>query len=231
MRAYARREELYNKTTYNRPADVLAVFKDDDLLAAPGQRFVNTPYGYLLLGLLIERVSGLSLEDSLRHHVFGPAGMSTADLEEASAIVPYRAGGYRRLKSGALIRAIHVDMSDRRASDGIIGTVVDLGRFAEAWLNHKLIGPELTQVMSTGYHTAAGQETHYGLGCFVREETGRRIVGHSGWQPGAAAFLVIAPDQRAAVAVLANLGQADVKSIGLALLDILVDGATRPETE
>ncbi len=227
IRAHATRDVLFNRKHYIRIVDSIEVFKDAPLLAKPGQRFINTPFGYTLLGLLVERVSRMTFDDYLRVHLFEPSGMQAAGVEDLITVVPHRARGYLRKKDGTLINSYFVDLSDRYPSDGLVGTVEDLARFAIALMSDKLLDPEMFKVMTTEYQTRAGFKTHYGMGCFVREEAGRRIIGHGGWLPQVTSFLLIVPDRKAAVAVLTNLEQADVKAISLTVMNrVLGEGVT-----
>jgi CubicO group peptidase (beta-lactamase class C family) len=226
IRACTTREEMFNREHYRRLVDTLELFKEDPLIDKPGERFINTPYGYTLLGLVVERVGAMPFEDYLQKHIFEPLGMRHTDRETLSEIVPHRARGYVLQKDGSLKNSYFVDLSARYPADGITSTAEDLARFAVGLLTAKVLEPPMIKVMSTEYQTRAGEKTHYGLGCFVREEAGRRIVGHAGWVPQATSFLLILPDDRAAVAVLTNLEQADVKTISLKVADILLSEKT-----
>lgn len=217
------RDELFNRKSYRRLIDAIVPFKDDPLVAKPGERFLNTPYGYTLLGLVIERVTGTEYGKYLKKTIFEPLDMTATGVEDLAAIVPHRARGYILRKDQTVRNSAFVDLSAHVPADGLVSTVDDLARFAAAFMDGKLLSPPFTKLMMTEYRTAAGEPTHYGLGCFVREEHGRRIVGHGGWQPQVSSFLLIAPDQRAAVVVLANLEQADTKTIALGILDMLLD--------
>jgi CubicO group peptidase (beta-lactamase class C family) len=222
LRACKSRDELFNRKHHLRLVDTLDYFKDDPLLAEPGQRFINTPFGYTLLGLVVERVGGLTFGDHIRENIFAPAGMKTAGLENLSAIIPHRARGYVLQKDGSLKNSYFVDLSVRYPGDGMVATAEDLGRFAIGLLTARLLDPPTIELMTTAYRTKSGEQTHYGLGCFVREHNGRRIIGHAGWQPQVATFLLIIPENHASVVVLANLEQADVKTIALSVADMML---------
>ncbi|MFQ5463499.1 MAG: serine hydrolase domain-containing protein [Phycisphaerae bacterium] len=215
-------EELFNSKRYARLVDALDPFKDDPLIAPPGQRFLYTPLAYTLLGLIVERVSGLGFRDYLKQHVFGPASMDAADVDDPTRIIPRRARGYVRRKDGSVSNARFVDSSLLLPAEGIVATAEDLAKLAIAWQSGRLVDAPLRDLMMTEYKTAGGYGTHYGLGCFVRTWAGRKIVGHGGWQPQVSSFLLILPEDRIAVAILANLEQADVKTMSLHIAKILL---------
>lgn len=218
-------EEYYNRKHYNTPLATLEVFKDDPLRAKPGDRFIYTTYGYSLLGIVAERISGMPFDEFVKREVFGPVGMPSSGIEDLEAVVPHRASGYVIPKSGELKNSTFVDLSIRAPGDGMVSTVRDLARFAIAINTRSILTPELIERMTTARKASAGLEIPYGLGFFVREADGRRIIGHgSGGHPGASSFLVMYPDQHIAVAVIANLEFVDMSKIGLAVGRIVLDG-------
>lgn len=219
-------DELFNKKHYRRLLDGLEVYKDDALMFPPGDRFLSTPYGFHLLGLVVERVTGEEFGVHLQTDLFAPLGMSATRLDDHSAVIEHRAAGYILRKDHSLRNSPFVDLSIRYPSDGLLSTVGDMARFAKAFLSAELLRPEMVEVMTTPYRTKKEHETHYGLGCFVRTERGRRVVGHAGWQPRVSTILLIVPARQLAVILLANLEQADVRRMSLDLVDILLGAAT-----
>ncbi len=240
LRHYKSKEDFLSRKHYDRLLDTLAVFKEDPLMVRPGERFLYSTFAYNLIGLIVERVSGMTFGDYIREHIFDPLGMSSSGLDDLEAIVPHRARGYRRRDNGSLSNSPFVDLSVRYPGDGMVSTVEDLSRFAMAFtagrqessLNYRrLLSPELIRLMTTEQKTSSGEGTGYGLGCFVRQDQqaglpgGRRIIGHGGWQPQVSAFLLILPDHDLAVIILANLESVDVRQMSLAVAGILLGDA------
>ena len=218
VREYNSREEYYNREHYDGLLSSLEVFKNDPLRAKPGERFIYSTYGYSLLGIVAERISGVPFNEFIDREVLGPLGMTSSGIENLEAIVPHRASGYVLSESGELKNSTFVDLSIRAPGDGMVSTVEDLARFAVAINMRSILTPELIEQMTAVQTTSAGVAIPYGLGFFVREEGGRRIIGHgSGGHPQASAFLVMYPDQHVAVAVIANLEFVDMSRIGLAM--------------
>ncbi|UCE61299.1 MAG: beta-lactamase family protein [Phycisphaerales bacterium] len=222
IRHFKDAEEYFNYKHYRQLADTVEVFKDDRLVGKPNERFVLSTWGYNLLGLVIERVSSLSFGEYLRQHVFEPAGMKASGLDDPHAIIPHRARGYTGTNGQPIRNSKSVDLSVRYPGEGVLSTADDLARFAVAFNTGKLLDESLIRVMTTEHQTSSGKPTHYGLGCFVRELEGRKIVGHAGAVPQAAAILLIVPDEKLAVIILANLEQADVKTMGLEVARIML---------
>ena len=178
----------------------------------PGSKWEYSNYGFLLLGVLVEKVSGQSYYDYVVEHVYKPAGMTlTASLAEDQA-VPGRSVGYTHMQPpgarGAASEAWgpNTDTLPYRGTSagGGYSTVEDLFRFAMALENHKLLDAEHTELLTTGkVETPGGGKYAYGFG----DETigGIRCFGHGGGAPGMNGDLKICPGAGYVVAVLANL--------------------------
>jgi len=222
IRHYRSTDEYLSTKRYRLLVDTLEFFKDDPLVAKPGERFVFSTWGYNLLGLVIERVGGMTFGDYVDKHVFEPLHMKSSDLDDPWAIVPHRARGYRLEKDGSLRNSSYVDLTVRLPGDGMISTAEDLARFAAAFMGDTVLDPSIVQVMTTEHKTSSGEPTGYGLGCFVRELDGLKIVGHAGSTPQASAFLLMIPSEKLAVVILANLEQADVMTMCFEVARILL---------
>ncbi len=127
-------------------ADYLAIFSSDPILYAPGtsRRYSNA--GYVVLGLIIEKVSGKSYYDYVREHIYGPAGMKDSDSYFQDAIVANRAVGYTLEDEDEkqLPQAVsNMYMLPARGSSagGGYSTAEDLLRFDLAMRGGKLLGP------------------------------------------------------------------------------------------
>jgi CubicO group peptidase (beta-lactamase class C family) len=171
----------------------------------PGSRWEYSNYGFLLLGVIVEKVSGQSYYDYVAEHVFKPAGMaSTASLPEVQA-VPERSVGYTKAGGSAAWKPNTDTLPFRGTSaGGGYSTVEDLARFASALENHKLLNAEYTELLTTGkVDTPRGDKYAYGF--IDRTEGGVRCFGHGGGAPGMNGDLEICPQSGYVIAALANL--------------------------
>lgn len=208
--------------------DALSLFKDDPLLFSPGEKFSYTTYGFNLLGVAIEAASGQPFADYVQQHVCQPAGMKSIQPDDPRQIIPHRAAGYRWQKDGKgeggqLFNDTHVDVRYKLPGGGWCSTAGDLARFAIALMDGKLITSQSLERMWTVQKTANGTATNSGLGCFVDEAGGYRRISHSGGQPKVSTFLILAPERRAAVAVMCNLSDAKPKDLAGDLLTLVVE--------
>lgn len=204
--------ELFEqRDRYRRPADYLPLFADEAPLFPPGARFEYANHGYLVLGLVIERLSGQDYDDYVREHVFEPAGMRDTAARAWDEVTPNLAVGYMRGPAdplGLQPRRTNVSMLPFRGSPagGGYSTVDDLLAFAHALRDHRLVGAAMLETL-----TAPKVETpwkdparRYGYGFLSHHRNGREIRGHGGGAPGINGELQIFQDGSYTVAVLGN---------------------------
>lgn len=172
----------------------------------PGSRWSYSNYGFILLGVVIEKVTGQSYYDYVQEHIYEPAGMTrTGSLSENQA-VPDRSIGYTK-RPGTTKWVPNTDWLPFRGTSagGGYSTVTDLARFAGALMDHRLLRPSFTARLITGKAEVQRAEK-YAYGFFDRRDrNGRGSVGHPGGAPGMSGELVIYPRSGHVVAVLANI--------------------------
>ncbi len=223
-----RGDEVRSAVSYRRITDSFKIFQDDPLLFTPGERFSYTTYGFNVLGAAIEGASGKDYVTYVQEHVCKPAGMTAIQPDRPEKIIPHRAAGYRRAGTAAisvLMNDFAVDISNKIPGGGWCSTPGDLARFAIALADAKLVSRETLDKMWTRQTTAGGKLTDVGLGCFVGEYKGQRRIFHSGGQPKVSTFLILAPDQGAAVALMCNVSNAPVQALAGEILDLVAKEA------
>lgn len=171
---------------------------------AAGSRWQYSNYGFLLLGVLIEKVSGQGYYDYVRDHIFKPAGMTSTASEPEDQLVADRSPGYTSF-GGAGLRPNTDTLPYRGTSaGGGYSTVEDLSKFANALQTNKLLNAQYTEMMTTGrVETPGGGK--YAFGIQEAVVNGVRCFGHGGGAPGMNGELKICPSTGYVVAVLANL--------------------------
>jgi D-alanyl-D-alanine carboxypeptidase len=170
----------------------------------PGSRWEYSNYGFLLLGVVIERVSGQSYYDYVRDHVYQPAAMSSTASEPESDAVKLRSVGYMRSEAGSWQPNTDTLPYRGTSAGGGYSTVRDLLRFANALEDHKLLDAHYTELLTTSkVETPGGGKYAYG---FAEQMLGGiRCFGHGGGAPGMNGQLEICPQSGYTIAVLANL--------------------------
>jgi CubicO group peptidase (beta-lactamase class C family) len=172
----------------------------------PGSQWRYSNYGMVLLGVVIERVTGQSYYDYVQEHVYKPAGMTLSGSQPEDQVVAGRSIGYMR-SQGSLGWAPNTDTLPYRGTSagGGYSTVGDLFRFASALLSHKLLNASSTELLITGKVDGGGGGRYaYGFED-NRDKDGNGWVGHGGGAPGMNGDLKIYPKSGYVVAVLANM--------------------------
>ncbi len=183
--------------------DYVKLYEKRDVKFEPGSKFEYSNYGFLLLGVVIEKVSGQSYYDYVRDHVYKPAGMiATGSLPENES-VPDRSVGYMRRGPGPWEPNTDTLPYRGTSAGGGYSTVEDLFRFATALYDHKLLDATNTDLLTTGkVDTDRGEKYAYGF--FAHEKGGLKCFGHGGGAPGMNGDLEICPQSGYVIAVLAN---------------------------
>jgi CubicO group peptidase (beta-lactamase class C family) len=183
--------------------DYLKLYGSRGLTHEPGARFEYSNYGFVLLGALVEHLSGESYDDYVHDHVFRRAGMrSTGSLPEA-VDVPDRAVGYMRASPSGGAWVPNTDTLPWRgtAAGGGYSTVGDLLRFAQALSSGRLIS-KVTLAEATRPHQ---QQYGYGFGVQGQGQGPLRSYGHGGGAPGMNGELRVFPELGYVVVSLSNL--------------------------
>ncbi|HET7815673.1 MAG TPA: serine hydrolase domain-containing protein [Candidatus Baltobacteraceae bacterium] len=180
--------------------DYVDLYGSRPLLFAPGSKWDYSNFGYILLGAVIEKVSGENYYSYVREHIYEPAGMHDTESEPESVPVTNRTVGYT-MDSGQL--RPNTDSLPYRGTSagGGYSTTADLLRFANALQSHRLLDAAHTQMLFDGsVKTPLGMDA---LGFFVQNVNGTTCLGHGGGADGMNGELKICG--RYTVVVLANL--------------------------
>lgn len=209
IRHYLPADFLLPARRYETLTEGLAIFQNDALVHAPGSAYLYSSYGYNLLGAVVEGAAGKDFGAAVDELVIRPLGMESASLDDPAKIVERRVRFYRREADGTLFNERAIDSSYKWPSAGYLSTAGDLVRFASAHLGNGYLKPGTRSLLFTSQKTATGEETGVGLGWRIgKDGAGRRILHHGGAIEGGRAFLLLYPDEKIAVAILANLSGA-----------------------
>ena len=164
----------------------------------PGERMSYTNTGYVLLGVLIERVSGKRYADFLQEAIFTPLDMRDSGYDRSAVVIPRRAAGYVPTPNGP-INAPYIDMTVPYAAGSLYSTTGDLLKWERGLFGGKLISPASLKKMTTPF------KGDYALGLLESHAGNRRALMHTGGIEGFNTYLAYYPDSQVTVAVLSNL--------------------------
>lgn len=209
--------------------DYVAMFGARAPEFAPGSRHQYSNYGFILLGRVIEEVSGMSYDRYVREHIFLPTGMTSTDNQPESSGVRGLAVPYSSDPAGALRSAVDTLPWSGTSAGGGYSTVGDLQKFASALLAHRLLDEEHTTLVLSGKVDTPRQGLRYAYGFEDAElPNGLHRVGHGGGAPGMNGVLAIYPEAGYVVVVLANRDPPAAMAIDRFIADRVVAGAERP---
>lgn len=187
----------------------------------PGSGYRYSNVGFVLLGAIVEAVSGLDFYAYLDAHVFGPAGMVRTGAPLLAGEPPGVATGFLAPEPGGG-RAPNLGLRVARGSPAVdlVSTASDLLRFGEALLAGDLLAdPWRHEAISVQrpLYVRSGVRVGYGFGMTVRARDGWTSVGHAGGAPGASTSFELVPERGITIVVLSNYDViADVVSERLA---------------
>lgn len=194
-------------------SDLVPLFVNEPLTFEPGEKWDYSNAAFVVLGLIIEKVSGQNYFDYLKQHVFKRAGMSNTDFYERDKKVANRAVGYMRVngkgepdpeaprRENTLARP-----AKGSPAGGAYSTVNDMLKFQIALNNYKLLNQHYTDIVTTGKAKVppGWPMSEYAYGFTISLVDGKRIVGHGGAGPGVAGKFDMYPEAGYTVVILSN---------------------------
>jgi CubicO group peptidase (beta-lactamase class C family) len=173
----------------------------------PGAKFAYSNIGYIVLGIIIEKVSGKPYAEFMREEVFGPLGMTDTGCEEPGQILKQRASGYTRI-DGKLVGASYVDVRFPSAAGALYSTVDDLLLWDRGLATNRLLSAASRDRLLTPLLA------NYAYGWWVPPaQFNRKVQWHRGNIAGFVAIVARYPDEELFVAVLSNIERTPVRAV------------------
>lgn len=189
----AQRDKLLTVAAY------LPLFASEPLSFPPGEKFQYSNSGFMLLGAIVEKVSGQDYYSYVQEHIYKVAGMSDTGFYEPGKEIPNLAIGYTsRGPNDEPLPEARDNEQLREVRGGPAGggysTAPDLVKFHQALFSYKLLDKAHTELVTTGKVDAFGGRGRYGYGFGDVNMGGKHSVGHNGGAPGIAADLQMFPE-------------------------------------
>jgi len=202
---YKSAKEAQTKKEYPTLTDAMNVFKNRKLLFKPGIQYSYSTYGYVVLGVLIERVSGDSYENYMQKNILDKAGMKNTGIEKFGVQISNKSNLYHRNRKGKIKNSFANNLSNRIPGGGFYTTLEDMFKFGNAIINNLLISQKTLTSMFENNGLKKGGNAH-GIGWFMyaQKPNNSAVIGHSGEQTGCSAQLMIVPKSKTVVMVMAN---------------------------
>jgi len=197
------------------PAELVARFRDKPLDFEPGTKMNYSNSGYVLLGYLIEKITGESYAKFVQENIFTPLGMKDSGYDSNSAVIPERASGYTPGPDG-IVNAGFINMTVPLSAGGLYSTTEDLLRWEQGLFGGKLLSAASLEKMTTPY------KNDYAFGLAV-QTNGRKVIHHEGGIEGFNTDLAYFPEGKLTVIVLSNLDGVGMGAVATKLM-ALVNG-------
>ncbi|HEV2044950.1 MAG TPA: serine hydrolase domain-containing protein [Sphingomicrobium sp.] len=182
---------------------LIAEFKDVPAPFKPGEKWDYNNSGYVLLGAILEKVTGKSWDQAVGDLVTGPLKLATIRTGIGADGTPGMAVGYTD-KDGKVAVAQKIHMSVPHGAGALVGTVGDLATWGNALHNSKVVAPASYTAMTGTTTTADGNTAPYGFGLQRGDVRGRNQIGHGGGIFGFSTDSIYLPNEKIFVAVFAN---------------------------
>jgi CubicO group peptidase (beta-lactamase class C family) len=200
-------------------ASLVDIFRDKPLDFAPGEKYRYSNSGYHLLGLIIEKTSGVSYARFLGDNIFKPLGMKSTGYDDSRALVPNRARGYA-LTGDSFVNANYLNMAIPYAAGSLYSTTEDLLRWDQALYTEKLVSRKSLDEMFTPFKDS-GPGVGYAYGWNIGKRFDRPMTGHGGGINGFATNIIRFPADHVTVIVLSNNESARAPGIATTLAAIV----------
>jgi D-alanyl-D-alanine carboxypeptidase len=184
-------------------AQVYEVFAKEPLDFAPGERYSYSNSGYFLLGLIIEKLSGMKYHDFVAKNIFEPLGMQDTAHEGFERSTKRHIQGHR-LNGKEIVAVKDIDVTLAYAAGALVTTVDDMARWDAAVGSGKLLKPVTWRQAFTSCRLPQNAPCHYGYGWNIGTLAGHKMIHHGGSIPGFTAQALRLPDDKVFVAVLTN---------------------------
>lgn len=184
--------------------ELIDLFKNEPMQFAPGEKWRYNNSGYILLGAIIEKVSGKKYADFVSEQIFTPLGMSHTRYDVTDDVIPKRAAGYGETNK-RFVNAQYLSMTQPYAAGALVSTVDDLAKWDAGLAAGRVVKPASLEKIFTPYTLSSGETTRYGYGWEIGKYEARSVQEHGGGIPGFRAHVLRIPSEGVYVAVLSNL--------------------------
>jgi len=185
------------------PDSIMGFVAKDTFDFAPGTRFKYDNSGYILLGMVIEKVSGQPYAQYLESQFFKPLGLTQTSYCPSHTTDPAFAAGYSK-KDDGVVPHEYLSLTQPYAAGSLCSTVGDFVKWQRDLAGGKVVSPESFTLMTTAATLNNGEHIRYGFGLFPGELLGHKDFSHSGGIPGFTTMAYDFPDDTLNVVVFTN---------------------------
>jgi CubicO group peptidase (beta-lactamase class C family) len=183
--------------------EIVDLFKDQPMDFAPGERWNYSNSGYILLGAIIEKVSGQTYQEFIEKNIFTPLSMKHSYYDNTVRLIPRRVEGYSKGQDGYR-NAAYLSMSQPFSAGALMSSVDDLALWDAALYTEKLVKQQSLKRAWNPRLLTNGKSAHYGYGWSMSSYVSHPIIEHGGGVNGFSTYALRMPADRIFVAILSN---------------------------
>jgi CubicO group peptidase (beta-lactamase class C family) len=196
-------EAMEKKGLYRSPADMVKIIQAQPSDFAPNDQWLYNNSGYFLLGMIIEKVSGMPYGDYVSKNLFKPAGMKSSFTDDSN-LPANRATGYMKSGAAEFKAADYIHPSVPYSAGALFSTVDDLWKWNQAIFTYKLVKRESLEKAWTPTTLNSGKQVGYGYAWQFGRLGDAKVIGHGGAIDGFLSMEIYVPDQKIYVCILSN---------------------------
>lgn len=201
---YVSSSDKIKNSEYKQVSDFVPLFINDSLLSNPGTKYGYSGTGFVILGLIIEKISDKNYYDYVKDSIFKTAKMPNTVELEVDSIVSNKASGYTSMfGKNKILKKNDYYLTKASPAGFHYSTTEDLFNFLKSLRNYKLLNKETTELMFEP--KIKGYNTHLGYGIDVDQRYNQTILGHSGGWYGIHTELMYFVNDDYTIVILSNI--------------------------
>jgi len=204
------------------PTEMIDFFKNEPLDFDPGEQFKYNNSAYILLGYIIEQLTGETYGNFLENQIFKKIGMTSSYYGNRSKIIKNRAPGYTK-KKGNYFNSNYMDFSVAYSAGGMMTTIDDLAKWQKALTDNRFVKKETLDKAFKNHKLNNGELSDYGYGWFINDINGTKSLEHGGNYLGFDSQGVYMPKENVYVVVLAGCECNATEAMALKIAGLVID--------
>lgn len=204
------------------PTELIAYFKDEPLEFKPGERFKYSNAGYILLGRIIEIVSGQPYSDFIEQNIFDKIGMKNSSCGDMKQVIPNLTKGYI-IEQNDFVKSDYINLSLAYSAGAILSTTEDLLKWQNALLSNTLLKASSIKQAMTPTLLNSGKRVPYGYGFRFSKLGNSPVIAHTGSTKGFTSIALFLPKEKLYITALTNCNCKNVNSVAKQVAELFVN--------
>ncbi len=204
------------------PTELIAYFKDEPLEFKPGERFKYSNAGYILLGRIIEIVSGQPYSDFIEQNIFDKIGMKNSSCGDMKQVIPNLTKGYI-IEQNDFVKSDYINLSLAYSAGAILSTTEDLLKWQNALLSNTLLKASSIKQAMTPTLLNSGKRVPYGYGFRFSKLGNSPVIAHTGSTKGFTSIALFLPKEKLYITALTNCNCKNVNNVAKQVAELFVN--------